>query len=138
MKYIVVVAVTFAAFVVSFFWYSPLLFGNAYMELRGLDPAAVGTAPPIAKIASEIARTLVLALVLAHVVTRAGIKDWKSALGFGVVLWIGFPAVLLAGSVLWDDVPVLLAAIHSGDWLVKLLLMTTVFAVWHKRKNAST
>jgi hypothetical protein len=45
-----------------------------------------------------------------------------------VGLWARFPAVLLTGSVVHEKVPWKLAAIHSGDWLVKLLIITGVVA----------
>ena len=31
------------------------------------------------------------------------------------------PLVLLSGSVVWERVPVPRAALHTGDWLVKLV-----------------
>ena len=43
-------------------------------------------------------------------------------------LWAAFPVVLLAGSVVREKVPWRLAAIHGGDWLIKLLLTTGVVA----------
>ena len=44
--------------------------------------------------------------------------------------WVGFPVVLLAGSVLSENVPWRLAAIHAGDWLVKLLLVSCIVSFW--------
>jgi hypothetical protein len=38
--------------------------------------------------------------------------------------------MILAGSVLWDNRPWKLAAIHAGDWLVKLLVMAVILGVW--------
>jgi hypothetical protein len=32
--------------------------------------------------------------------------------------------------VIWDDVPPRLAAIHSGDWLMKLLLIAVIVGIW--------
>ena len=43
-----------------------------------------------------------------------------------VLQTIAFPVVLLTGSVVHEKVPWRLAAIHAGDWLVKLLLVTLV------------
>lgn len=48
----------------------------------------------------------------------------------GVVLWVGFPAVLLSGSVLHERVPPPLAAIHAGDWLLKLLALALILGLW--------
>ncbi|MGH7316977.1 MAG: DUF1761 domain-containing protein [Candidatus Rokuibacteriota bacterium] len=48
----------------------------------------------------------------------------------GLGLWIGFPVVLLTGSVVWENVPPKLAAIHSGDWLLKFLVIAVIVSVW--------
>lgn len=42
-------------------------------------------------------------------------------------LWLAFPAVLLTGSVV-HEVPWRPAAVHGGDWLVTLLLVTGIVA----------
>jgi hypothetical protein len=31
-------------------------------------------------------------------------------------LWIGFPVLLFSGSVMWQNVPWMLAVIQAGDW----------------------
>jgi len=82
-----------------------------------------------------LVRHFVVAFALAYLVARLGIVGWKSALQLGLLLWIGFPAVLLAGSVIHDNVPWMLAAIHAGDWLVKILLMTVILGVWRRSKT---
>ena len=46
-----------------------------------------------------------------------------------LVLWIGFPLVLWVGAVIHENTPVKLAAIHGGDWLLKLLLIGTIVAI---------
>jgi len=48
----------------------------------------------------------------------------------GLALWVGFPTVILAGSVFHEKVPPTLAAIHAGDWLLKLLAIAGIVAVW--------
>ena len=49
-------------------------------------------------------------------------------------LWGAFPVVLLTGSVLHEKVPWQQAAIRAGDWLVKLLLVSTLIG----RRGAAT
>jgi hypothetical protein len=46
------------------------------------------------------------------------------------VLWVGFPFVLLSGSVLWDNVDWRLATIHAGDWLLKLLVISLIVGLF--------
>ena len=48
----------------------------------------------------------------------------------GLALWIGFPVILLLGSVVHEKVPWRLAALHAGDWLVKLLLIAVIVGIW--------
>ena len=78
----------------------------------------------------ELARCLVLAYIIAHFVALLGLTSWLGAVHFGVLLWIAFPVVLLTGSILWENIPVKVAAIHAGDWLVKLLVIPIILSVW--------
>jgi hypothetical protein len=44
----------------------------------------------------------------------------------GLLLWAGFPVVLLIAPVIWGGQSWRLSALHAGDWLLKLLAMTAV------------
>jgi hypothetical protein len=46
------------------------------------------------------------------------------------VLWIGFPFVLWTGALIHENAPLKLAAIHAGDWLVKLLVVAATVSLW--------
>ena len=131
--YLPVLVAAVVVFVLGWLWYSPLLFFKPWMRLRGLDPVAAmaGAKVPGGKLLIELARCLVLAYVIARFVALLGITSWIGALHFGLFLWIGFPVILLAGSVLWDNTPLGVAAIHAGDWLVKLLVIAVIAGVWH-------
>ena len=132
-NYWAVVVAAAAAFVVGAVWYSPLLFGKAYMEVRGMDPAAMADMRPRAgELLGELAKNLVVAFVLAHFVVRLGIGDGKGAVQLGLWVWVGFQAMLLMGAVLHEKMPWMLYAIHAGDALVKTLLMTVILGVWRK------
>jgi len=69
------------------------------------------------KLLIELGRCLVLALVIAGLLALRGVSTLFVAAHSGLFLWIGFPLVLLTGSVLWDAVPWKVAAIHAGDWV---------------------
>lgn len=70
-----------------------------------------------------------IALVVAGLTREAEIDDAGSGLVLGLALWIGFPLVLWIGAAFHEHTPVKLAAIHSGDWLIKLLLVAVLVAV---------
>jgi hypothetical protein len=82
------------------------------------------------KIIIEITRTFVLGLVLAYACGLLDITTFIQALLLTIWLWIGFPVVLLVGSVIHEHFPPKLAAIHAGDWLVKILIFTTITSSW--------
>ncbi len=135
MNYLAVVVAAVAAFVASSVWYT--VFGNAWMELRGVDPAtAADMATPAWQMLFVVFQSLVVAFMLAYFVGHLGIVDWKGAVRLGALVW-GFPAMILLGSVVHENVPLMLAAIHAGDWLVKLLLMAVVLGVWRKGGRGS-
>jgi len=126
--YLAVVVAAVAAFVASSVWYA--IFGNVWMELRGIDPAtAADVGMPAWKALFVVVQSLVVAFMLAYFVVRLGIVDWRGAVRLGALVWV-FPAMILLGSVVHENVPLMLAAIHAGDWLVKLLLMTVILGVW--------
>jgi hypothetical protein len=57
----------------------------------------------------------------------------RDAVRLGLALWVAFPGVLLTGSVVHEKVPWRLAAIHAGDWLVKLLLVSLATGARRRR-----
>ena len=131
-NYIAVFVAAIAVFVLGWLWYSPFLFYKPWMRARGIDPvAAMASAKmPGGKLVIELLRCIVLAYVIARFAALLGISSWMGAVHFGFLLWIGFPVILLIGSVLWDNTPVKVAAIHSGDWLVKMLVIPIIVSVW--------
>ncbi len=132
MNYWALVVAAVAAFLVSSIWYSPLLFGKTWMDLRGMNPGAIAAMrPPVGEMIGEFVKTLVVAYVLAYFVVRLGVGDWKDAVVLGVWMWIGFYATLL-GSVIHENYPWKLYAVHAGDGLVRTLLMTLILGVWRK------
>jgi hypothetical protein len=131
-NYIAVLVAAIAVFVLGWLWYSPFLFYKPWMRARGLDPVAAmsGAKMPGGKLVIELLRCIVLAYVIARFAALLGISSWMGAVHFGLLLWIGFPVILLIGSILWENTPVKVAAIHAGDWLVKMLVIPIIVSVW--------
>jgi hypothetical protein len=132
MNYWAILLSAVAAFALSFVWYSAL----AEPMLR-LHPGSPGTPaamvrPAAGKMLVEVGRNLILAFVLARLVRGLGVSTWMAAAGLAVLLWVGFPFVLWTGAILWENVPLELAAIHAGDWLAKLLVVTVIVGVWRR------
>ncbi len=130
-NYLAVFVGAVAAFLVSSLYYSPLLFGNIWRAVDSLSPGAI--TPSIGRVLVELARTVAIAYVLALVLARSGATELGDALRTTVLLWFGFSALMWMGAIMWEHTPWQVAAIHSGDWLAKTLLLTFVQSVWHRR-----
>ncbi|GAB3073241.1 DUF1761 domain-containing protein [Intrasporangium mesophilum] len=121
-----VLVATAAAFVASFVWYAA-----QGRRLAALSPAYAADARPAgAVVPLELLRTLAVVVAVSVLVTRIGIDSAAGGAALGVLLWVGFPLVILSGSVLHEKVPWRLAAIHVADWLAKLVIVATIVAAW--------
>jgi hypothetical protein len=127
LDYLSIAAAAVAALVLSGVWYS--VFGE---RLTQLHPAygEGGGGPSGSDVVVELVRNLVVGTVVAGLISRLGVETWPGAILLGLALWVGFPLVLLAGSVYHEKVPAQLAAIHGGDWLLKLLAIAVIVTVW--------
>jgi hypothetical protein len=126
MNYLAVAVAVIVVFVISSAWY--VAWGSLY---RTLSPAAAATdKAPTWKYALEIVRSLVLATVIAGLSARLDLESLAGAALLGLTLWVGFPVILLTGSVEWENVPWKLAALHAGDWLLKLLAIAVIVTLW--------
>jgi len=85
---------------------------------------------PVVTVVFELGKGLVLALVVAGLVRGLGIDSPALALALAVVLWVAFPVLLLAGSVVHENVAWELAAMHAGDWLAKLAIVAVFVTAW--------
>src|SRR5260370_24725225 len=66
-RYWAVLVAGFAGLVVSGLLYSPLLFGNAYMLLRGIDPRSMANMKfPAWEMLGELAHVFLIAFVVAY------------------------------------------------------------------------
>jgi len=115
-----------AAGVVTFF------IGFAYYAVLMPEPEGGAPAAPPApwKLAAELARGLILSAVIAGLAVQGGIDDLAGGLALGLALWAGFPFVLWAGAMLHEDTPLAVAALHAGDWLVKLPAIAVLVSLW--------
>ena len=121
---IAVAAVAVVAFAAVYY----TVFNRQLVALSGA--AAETSSQPAWVIVLEVVKSLIVASVVAGLVALLGISDPAGALLLGLALWIAFPIVLLAGSVVHEKVPWRLAAIHAGDWLGKLLLVALIVTAW--------
>ena len=132
-NYWAVLVAAVAVLVTSVLWY--VVFGNAWLRLRGIDPDTAELTPPVWQMAGQFARNLVVATVLDHLLRWLEVATWKRALQVGLLVWFGFEAMAVAGSVLHEGYPLGLYLIHVGDALQATLVMAFLVAVASRQRR---
>jgi len=130
LNYLAIGVAAVAAFVAAGGYYTVL---GKVLEKYSNAPAEM---PPWVLVV-EVAKHFVVATVVAGLATGIGITAWPKvsarcsrAVLLGLALWLAFPVILLLGSVVHENVPWQLAALHAGDWLVKLLVVSLIVGSW--------
>lgn len=111
---VAVVVAMLAAFVMSTAWY--IAFAKQRQQLSRAAVADMKR-PQAAKMVGELIRSFFLACAIAYLVTHTGVASLLGAARLGLILWIGFPFVLLTGSIMWGGRP-MEARGHSRGGLV--------------------
>lgn len=119
-----IAAATLVAFMIGGAYYGAL--GDRLAEAASVSPSE---SPAPWTMVVELARCLLIALVVAGIAAEADIDDLAGGLLLGAALWIGFPLVLWVGAIVHEKTPLGVAAIHAGDWLLKLLAVAALIAV---------
>jgi hypothetical protein len=126
-----VVVAVIISFVASSIYYIVFLKQWASVSEVGSEAAKKKSkAPEPIKGLFQLARTVILTLVVGYLVSHLHITDLAGAIGLSLILWIGFPVMLLSGSVMWEKSPVKLAVLHAGDSLMTLLIMSLLLTLW--------
>jgi hypothetical protein len=121
-------------FVLGFLWYGPL-FGNAWMEMVGLDLDTINADPAgagewITNIFASVAGIYLLAMLF----VKLGVNSLLKGAGYGLL--IGFVFVLLSNmtSGMFAKDPYWLAWITGGFTTVGLTVGGAVLGAWTKSK----
>ena len=131
-NYLAVLVSAVAGFVIGMLWYS-VLFGKAWMKLSGMDKKKIekerkkGMAKSYA---AGFAVLVVMAFVLAHFVDMAEAATVLEGAQAGFWAWLGFVATIMLNKVLWEGKPFKLYLLDAAHYLVVLLAMGSILAVW--------
>jgi len=135
-SYLAVLAAAIASMVVGFLWYGPL-FGKMWIKLMNFDKKKMQEAKKkgMGKMhALAFFVSLVTAWVLAHSVIFASsylkISGVFAGIFVGSMTWLGFFATTQLGMVMWEGKPVKLYLLNTLHYLVTLVIMASIIAVW--------
>ena len=126
-QYWAVVIAALVAFGGSLVWY--IIFGRELAKVSKAFAQAQQQKQPW-KMLFVLGEHLVIAWVVAYLIVRLDLTGWTNELFLGVLLWLGFSATQWVSSIVFEQEPLKKAAIHGGDWLVKLILIAVILGVW--------
>jgi predicted Co/Zn/Cd cation transporter (cation efflux family) len=126
-NYLAVVVAAVVAFVGSLVWY--ILWGQELAKVSKAFAEAQHQRQPW-KMLFVLAEHLVIALVVAYLIAHLDLTGFAHAVILGVLLWLGFSATQWVSSIIFEREPLKKAAIHGGDWLLKLVLIAVIVGVW--------
>jgi hypothetical protein len=111
-------------------WYSPVLFAKPWMALLKIDPSKTNSKTMVPGMIASFIGDLILSLVLAHIVYWSGADScgWGAFIGF--LVWLGFFAAPNLPQGVYEGRPFKLFAINNGYWLVGLMIVGALLAVW--------
>ena len=132
-NYLAILVATVASFILGMLWYSPLMFGNIWLKLMGFSPAKIkaGKKKGMGKVMFfAFLGTLVSSYILAQFLKIANAVTIKDGLQVGFLIWLGFTATTMLGSVLWEGKPVKLYLINAAHGLTSLLVASAILISW--------
>ncbi len=111
-------------------WYSPVLFVKPWMAALGITPGAPNKKILLVGMISSLVGDFLLVFAMDHIVywTNASTVHWGAFLGF--LVWLGFFAAPNFPQGIYERRPFKLFVINNGYWLVGLLVVGIVLAVW--------
>ena len=136
-KYPAVIVATLVHFILGGLWYSPLLFGNKFLQIIGWTPQqleqmqAKGSAK---ELIAAFVTSLVLVYILAHFVQYTKASNALAGIQTAFWLWLGFIATTNIATVLFEQRPLGLYLINVGYQLVACALAGAILAVWRPQE----
>jgi hypothetical protein len=111
-------------------WYSPALFAKPWMAMVGLEKTDNRKPGMLLAMTASLICDVVVAFMLAHLVMWADANTFSWGAVIGVIAWLGFIAAPMLPQGMYEGRPFKLFAINSGYWLVGLILVGGLLAVW--------
>lgn len=111
--------------VIGFVWYSPKVFGTAWMKMTSITPLrAPGTGRMAFYTVLGFFGSLISAYVLLYFGIAWGVYDWASAIELAFWVWLGFEIPIVLGGVLWEMKPWKWLTLNGAYYLLAAIVMS--------------
>lgn len=132
-NYWAVLVSSIVGMIIGAVWYSPLLFGKAWMKLMNFDKKKLNETKKKGMGKSYLIMFIALLLmsyILADFVDYVGATTVRGALQLALWLWLGFFVTTMISSVLWEGKSTKLYLINVFHYLVVLGVMSIILSLW--------
>lgn len=132
-NYLAVVVSAVVAFGTGALWYSPILFGNAWIKAHGFSDAQVqqmqSEATPMPYIGSALSY-VVMAVVISIFISYSNASTLMDGLWLGLLFWLGFAAPIGLTGNLFSEKKRSVFVIDTFHQLTYLLLASVILTIW--------
>ena|SRR6185369_13805039 len=136
-KYPAVLVATLVHYILGGLWYSPLLFGNKFLQLIAWSPAKVAemeNQSHAKELIIAFVTSVILVYVLAHFVQYTKATSALAGIQTAFWLWLGFIATTNIATVLFEQRPLGLYLLNAGYQLVGCSLAGAILAIWRTQE----
>ena len=123
----------FIQFALGAVWYSPMLFGNKWMQLTGITMEMASKMSPWKAYGLTFIAYVALARVLVHALAYAKARSAQEGAVVGFWNWFGFIATIMCITNRYQMQPWMLWGIDSGYQLVNSILGGIILTAWDKK-----
>ena len=129
-NHIALIVAAVAIWLLGAVWYSPVLFAKPWIAIIGRKE---GEKPKglVTGMVGSLIGDLILAFVLAHIVGWSGADSFAWGAFVGFIVWLGFVVGPLFPQSIYEGRPFKYFAINAGYWLISLVGVGGMLAVWH-------
>jgi hypothetical protein len=136
-KYPAVIVAALVHYFLGGLWYSPLLFGNKFLQIVNWSPeklAEVESQSHVKELVIAFVASLVLVYILAHFVQYTKATTVMAGIQTAFWLWLGFIATTQLATVIFEQRPLGLYLLNIGYQLVGCALAGVILAVWRPQE----
>ena len=140
-KYPAVIVATLVHYILGGLWYSPLLFGNKFLQLVNWTPEhlrEVESQSHAKELALAFVMSLLLVYILAHFVNYTKATNAIGGIQTALWLWLGFVVTTQAPTVIFEGRSFGLFAINVAYQLVGCALAGAILAIWRTHEAVAS
>jgi len=121
-----------AVFAIGALWYSPVLFGKAWVKAHGHTPAKIEAmrASMGRAYGVSFACYVVMAIAMAMLIKRMDVFYVRGGVKLGALIGVGFAATIGLTANMFSEKPLATWLIDAGYQIVYLMVMGAILVAW--------